>query len=79
MELAAGSGGRRLGPTATELPNAVSHEPAWILVSEQLLQRYLASDFGDTSVDRIMVRAVASFEKPGGRAQLGLYEVTRPK
>jgi len=74
-----GDDGKELRDAEARLTNVLSHEPAWIVVSEQLLQRYFESDFGDKSVDRITVRKVASFEKPGARTQLGLYEVTRPQ
>jgi hypothetical protein len=59
------------------LENLLGRTPAWIVISEQLLQGYLDSSFGRTNLDRINLRQIASFDKPGSRARLAIYEVTR--
>jgi hypothetical protein len=49
--------------------------PAWIVIPEQLLPGYLDSSFGP-GVDKIHLRQIAKFDKPGTRAQLAIYAVT---
>jgi hypothetical protein len=68
--------GRELRSEEARLANLVTHAPAWIIVSEQLLQRYMEADFGSAGIDRITLRKVNSFAKPGNRAQVALYEAT---
>jgi len=72
-----GADGEALPSNAARLANLLSRTPAWIIVSKQLLQRYLDSSFGDRALDQINLRQVATFDKPGLRAQLAIYEVTR--
>jgi len=71
------SGGISLRTEAGRLDNLLSSTPAWIVVSQQLLQPYLESSFGRANLDRIDVRRIAEFKKPGSRAQLDVYEVTQ--
>jgi hypothetical protein len=59
------------------LDNLLNHSPAWIVIPAQLLNRYLDSTFGSRNRDRIVLRRVEEFRKPGSLVQLGLYEVTR--
>ena len=68
--------GRELRSEEARLANLVAHAPAWIIVSEQLLQRYMEADFGSTGIDRVTLRKVNSFAKPDNRAQVALYEAT---
>jgi hypothetical protein len=71
-----GDDGKALLGQEARMANLLGHTPAWIVVSEQLLQGYLEDDFGGGRVDRIKLRRVARFDKPGTRAQLAIYEVT---
>jgi 4-amino-4-deoxy-L-arabinose transferase-like glycosyltransferase len=59
------------------LENLLSRPPVWIIISEQLLQGYLDSSFGRSGSERISLRQIAVFAKPGSRARLAIYEVTR--
>jgi hypothetical protein len=72
-----GDKGELLRSDEARLGNLLRPAPVWIVVSEQLLQRYLRDDFGGSCVDRIRLRKIATFDKPGARAQLAIYEVTR--
>jgi 4-amino-4-deoxy-L-arabinose transferase-like glycosyltransferase len=54
-----------------------SRTPAWLIVPEQLLQIYMISMFGEKNVEQLELRRLASFEKPGLRARLAIYEITR--
>jgi hypothetical protein len=69
-----GDDGRFLRNPEERLANLLSHTPAWIIVSRQLLPRYQSASFGSTAVDRLTMRQVAEFAKPGSRAQLDIYE-----
>jgi len=72
--------GRDGGVLRTEdarLANVLSSVPAWIVIAEPLLQGYLESSFGRANLDRINLRQIASFDKPGSRQRLAIYEVTR--
>jgi hypothetical protein len=73
-----GDDGRSLHNEEERLHNLLDHAPDWIIVSEQLLQFYLQADFGRGSGARLRLRKIASFDKPGARVQLAIYEVTRP-
>jgi 4-amino-4-deoxy-L-arabinose transferase-like glycosyltransferase len=72
-----GQDGRVLRSEDARLENLLSRTPTWIIISEQLLQEYLDSSFGRANLDRINLRQIASFDKPGSRARLAIYEVTR--
>jgi hypothetical protein len=69
--------GRVLTSEDERLANVLSHTPAWLVISEQLLQRYLISSFGAKNADQLRLRQLAVFEKPGLRTQLAVYEITR--
>jgi hypothetical protein len=73
-----GDDGRVLRSEEERLANLLDHAPDWVIVSEQLLQFYLQTDFGRDGVARVRLKKIASFDKPGARAQLAIYEVTRP-
>jgi 4-amino-4-deoxy-L-arabinose transferase-like glycosyltransferase len=72
-----GQDGSVLPSEDARLENLLSGTPAWIIISEQLLQGYLDSSFGRANLDRINLRQIASFDKPGSRERLAIYEVTR--
>jgi hypothetical protein len=69
-----GDDGKELRGEAARLANLLGHTPAWIIVSRQLLPRYLSSNLGSEASDRLTLRQVAEFDKPGSRAQLTIYE-----
>jgi 4-amino-4-deoxy-L-arabinose transferase-like glycosyltransferase len=69
-----GEHGETLRTEESRLANLRSHTPAWIIVSPQLLPQYLRANFGGQAVDRIALRQVAEFAKPGSRARLAIYE-----
>jgi hypothetical protein len=68
--------GRLLRSQAERLENVLSRTPAWLIIPEQLLQRYLIASFGEQNADRLQLRQIAVFEKPGLRTRLAIYEVT---
>ena len=72
-----GPDGKALNSEDARLANLLSRTPAWIIISEQLLQGYLDSSFGRINLDRINLRQIASFDKPGSHAQLAIYAVSR--
>jgi 4-amino-4-deoxy-L-arabinose transferase-like glycosyltransferase len=72
-----GEDGRRLRSNAERLQNLLHHAPAWIIVPEQLRQRYLQSTFGDAALRELDLHRIAAFDKPGGHTQVTLYEATR--
>jgi hypothetical protein len=72
-----GEDGRALRSEDARLANLLSRTPAWIIISKQLLRRYLESSFGDGYLDQVDLREVATFDKPGLRTQLAIYEVMR--
>jgi 4-amino-4-deoxy-L-arabinose transferase-like glycosyltransferase len=72
-----GQDGRELRSDDERVENLLNHAPVWIIISEGLLQGYLASTFGSANIDRINLRQVAVFDKPGSRARLAVYAVTR--
>jgi hypothetical protein len=49
-----------------------------LVVSPQLLQQYLAANFG-AGAGELRLRELTSFDKPGARAQLAIYDVARRK
>jgi hypothetical protein len=72
-----GQDGRELRTEDARLEGLLDHAPAWIIISEQLLQHYLDSTFGSANIDQIDLRRIAAFDKPGSRARLAIYAVTR--
>jgi hypothetical protein len=72
-----GAHGEVLPSEEARLENLLSRTPVWIIISEQLLQGYLDSSFGRSGSERIKLRQIAVFAKPGSRARLAIYEVTR--
>jgi 4-amino-4-deoxy-L-arabinose transferase-like glycosyltransferase len=72
-----GQDGKALSSEDARLENLLSRSPAWIIISEQLLQWYLDSSFGRTNLDQINLRQIALFDKPGSHARLAIYAVSR--
>jgi 4-amino-4-deoxy-L-arabinose transferase-like glycosyltransferase len=72
-----GQDGEALNSEDARLANLLSRTPAWIIISEQLLQGYLDSSFGRTNLDQINLRQIASFDKPGSHSRLAIYAVSR--
>jgi 4-amino-4-deoxy-L-arabinose transferase-like glycosyltransferase len=72
-----GQHGEVLRSEDARLENLLSRTPVWIIISEQLLQEYLDSSFGRSGAERINLRQIAVFAKPGARARLAVYEATR--
>jgi len=70
-----GQDGKTLNSEDARLTNLFSRTPAWIVISEQLLQGYLDSSFGRSNLDRINLRQIASFDKPGSHGRLAIYAV----
>jgi hypothetical protein len=73
-----GQDGKALNSEDARLANLLSRTPAWIIISEQLLQGYLDSSFGRNNLDQINLRQIASFDKPGSHGRLAIYAVSRP-
>jgi hypothetical protein len=69
--------GKILSSEEERLANVWSRTPAWLIISKQLVQHYLISSFGEKNADRVKLRQLAIFDKPGLRTQLAIYEVTR--
>lgn len=72
-----GRDGKALSSEDARLANLLSRTPAWIVISDQLLQWYLDSSFGRVNLDRIDLRKIASFDKPGSHGRVGIYAVSR--
>lgn len=70
-----GEDGKVLRVQTARLENLLANLPAWIVISEQLLPGYLNSSFGP-GAEKINLRQIAKFDKPGTRAQLAIYVVT---
>lgn len=70
--------GKELRSEAERFANLSTRTPAWLIIPQQLLPRYLISIFGEKNADRVELRQIALFDKPGRRTQLALYEVTQP-
>jgi hypothetical protein len=68
--------GKELDSEAERFANLSSRTPAWLIIPQPLLPRYLSSSFGEKNAGRIELRQIAVFDKPGRRTQLALYEVT---
>ena len=71
-----GGDGKALRTERERLENLLTHTPAWIVISRQLLPRYLATSFGEGNASQLSLRQIALFAKPGSTAQLAIYEVT---
>jgi hypothetical protein len=71
-----GQDGKALNSEDARLANLLGRTPAWIVISEQLLQGYLDSSFGRSDLDRINLRQIASFDKPGSHGRLAIYVVS---
>lgn len=71
-----GPEGQSLLTAAGRLQNLQSHTPAWIVVAPQILDGYLQSSFGRAGPAPRDLRRIAVFDKPGGKVQLALYEVS---
>jgi 4-amino-4-deoxy-L-arabinose transferase-like glycosyltransferase len=69
--------GKELRSEAERFANLSTRTPAWLIIPKQLLHHYLVSSFGEKNADRIRLREIATFEKPGRETQLALYEITR--
>jgi len=72
-----GADGKELRSEDARLESLLNHAPARIIISEQLLQGYLVATFGSSNIDQINLRRMAIFDKPGSRARLAIYDVTR--
>jgi hypothetical protein len=72
-----GPNGQELRDPRQRLQNLLSHSPAWIIIAEPLLQQYLNDSFGQAGAGQLHVTEVIAFDKPGARARLGIYQVTR--
>ena len=70
--------GHELLSGEARLQNLLDHAPAWIIIAEPLLDRYLDASFGRRNLDRVKLRPIAMFEKPGARMRLAIYRATRP-
>lgn len=66
-----------LGTASARLNNLLIGAPAWLIVPEPLLDGYLDSSFGHINLGQLKLREVVAFDKPGSRARLAIYEVTR--
>jgi hypothetical protein len=69
--------GKQLRSEAERFANLSTRTPAWLVIPQQLLPGYLISSFGEGNSDRVRLRQIALFDKPGRRTQLALYEVVR--
>src|SRR3984893_12887795 len=74
-----GQDGKTLPSEEARLENLLNLAPVWIVIPEPLLQGYLDSSFGRMNLARIKLRQLAKFDKPGSRARLAIYEVTRTR
>jgi hypothetical protein len=72
-----GPGGAALRNEAERLTNLLRRTPAWLIVPEPLLQDYLNASFGSQNLPQLRVRPLVEFAKPGTRARVAIYEVTR--
>jgi hypothetical protein len=70
-----GQDGRMLRSEEGRWRNLWSTPSAWIVISPQLLSRYLDASFGPAHASQLALHAVATFDKPGGHTQLALYQV----
>lgn len=70
-----GPDGRLLRTGRERLENLLRAGPAWIIVAEPLLQRYLDASFG--AANPLRLRLIATFDKPDSRTRLALYEAAQ--
>jgi 4-amino-4-deoxy-L-arabinose transferase-like glycosyltransferase len=68
--------GKELRSEAERFANLSTRTPAWLIIPQQLLSPYLISSFGEKNADRVGLRQIALFDKPGRQTQIALYEVT---
>jgi hypothetical protein len=68
--------GKELRSEAERFANLSTRTPAWLIIPQPLLPHYLVSSFGEKNADRVGLRQIALFDKPGRQTQLALYEVT---
>jgi hypothetical protein len=73
-----GQDGAELRSQAARLQNLLSRTPAWIIIPELLLQRYLESSFGEPDAGRLGLVEIARFDRPGAGTPLALYQVMPP-
>lgn len=69
-----GPDGRPLRTTRERRENLQRVEPAWIIIPEPLLQRYLDASFGKANHPDL--RLIATFDKPGALTRLAIYEAS---
>ena len=74
--VAYGSDGGVLRTEKARIDRLFSQSPVWLVVSPQLLPQYLSASFG-ANAGELRLRELASFDKPGARAQLAIYDVAR--
>jgi len=72
-----GQDGQALGTDQARLDNLHRHTPAWIIIAAQHLHRYLDASFGQVEAGELQLRQIETFDKPGRRAQLAIYAVSR--
>jgi len=72
-----GEDGRLLKSPTQRLENLLDHTPAWVVIAPQVLSENLDAMFGAAGRDRLRLRQVAQFAKPGSRAHVAIYEATR--
>jgi hypothetical protein len=77
-QIAYADDGHELRSGEARLQNLLDHAPAWIIIAEPLLDRYLDANFGRRNLDRIKLRPIAMFEKPGASMRLAIYQATSP-
>ena len=68
-----GADGQPLRTDRARLENLLRVEPAWIIIPEPLVQRYLEASFG--AGNQLELRLIAAFDKPGGHTRLAIYQV----
>jgi len=67
--------GTGLRTEESRFANLLAHVPAWLIVPEPLLHRYLIYSFGEANVARIAVRQIRAFEKPSRLTRVSIYEI----
>jgi 4-amino-4-deoxy-L-arabinose transferase-like glycosyltransferase len=72
-----GQDGSELRTQPARLQNLLGHTPAWIIVAEPLLERYLKLSFGEIDTARVSLVEIARFDKPGSGGPLALYRITQ--
>jgi 4-amino-4-deoxy-L-arabinose transferase-like glycosyltransferase len=69
-----GPDGRALRTAPERLENLLRSNSTWIIIPEPLLQRYLDASFGESHHPDL--RLIATFDKPGARTRLAIYEAS---